>query len=454
MKRSPYLRAGRGFSLIELLISMGISVILMAALASIFATSVKTREKIDLEGQKIETARYSLDTLAEDIRLAGFFGILAPSLPGTSLVNGASPGDWTYVDPCSTANGDLPGWSTQSAQDATAGGSTISVPMAIYGYDMHGTGVGADLPPSALLGCIGAYTATPSVAYKTGTPVAGPPPSGGAYKRGTDILVVRRASTVAVTAGAAGWNSGDAYLQTSTCPEGAVDALAKYPPRFMARATTTSGDFNLNMLGCTPTVPGANASVRKLITRIYYIAQCDDCFNDLDNNTATMGDGIPTLKMVELRIPDSGGTTLRVIENARTIAPGVEDMHLEYGVDNTGDGSVDDWIRSNNNPRQDSLASGTATGVLVAGMRCHNPKVGPPETTTCDSAAENRWEDVMAVKLFLVTRDLKTTSGPSSAKTFTMGSLAPTTLAADGYRRRMAASTIKLVNMSARREVP
>lgn len=425
MKTSLRLRAGRGFSLIELMIAMGISVILMAALASIFASSVKTREKVDNEGQKIETARYSLDTLAEDIRLAGYFGTLASSLPPqtgitAAIVNGATPADWKYVDPCSTATGDLPGWSTASDQAAPA--TNVDVPMAIFGYDMHGA---TDLPPTALLACIGAPT-------KTGAPVAGPPPSGGAYKRGTDVFVIRRASTTAITAGGADWVSGDPYLQTSTCPEGAVDALAKYPPRYLAKATATSADFNLHMLGCTPTVPGANASVRRLITRIYFISQCDDCFNNLDNNTATMGDGIPTLKMVELGM--SGGA-LSVINNVRTIAPGVEDMHLEYGIDTTDDGSVDAWVVSDDDPRQTG-----ATGTAVTGMRL-------------DANTENRWEDVMAVKLFLITRDLKVTSGSASTKTFTMGSVTLTT-PADGYRRRMTSSTIKLVNLSGRREVP
>lgn len=440
MKTSPYLRAGRGFSLIELIVAMGISTLLMAALASIFATSVKTREKIDLEGQKIEAARYSLDTLAEDIRLAGYYGSLSPSLPPQTgvtpaIVNGATPADWKYVDPCSTATGDLPGWSTASAQATPA--TSVDVPMPIFGYEMHGTGVGADLPPSALLACIGAYTSV-GPTYKTGTPVAGSPPSGGAYRRGTDVFVIRRTSTTAVTAGSADWRSGDPYLQTSSCPEGAVDALAKYPPRFLARATTTSTDFNLHLLNCTPTVPGANSLVRKLITRIYFISQCDDCFNDLDNNTATMGDGIPTLKMVELGvIPTSGTpTTLRMIENVRTIAPGVENMHLEYGIDTTDDGSVDAWIESNNNPRQTG-----ATGTAVTGMRL-------------DANTENRWEDVMAIKLFLITRDLKTTSGTASTRSFTMGSLPALTTPADGYRRRMTSSTVKLVNMSGRREVP
>jgi prepilin-type N-terminal cleavage/methylation domain-containing protein len=42
----------RGFSLIELILAMGISLVLLAALSAIFAQSITAREKIDREGQK------------------------------------------------------------------------------------------------------------------------------------------------------------------------------------------------------------------------------------------------------------------------------------------------------------------------------------------------------------------------------------------------------------------
>lgn len=392
----------RGFSLIELIIAMGISMVLLAALSSIFATSINTREKIDREGQKIETARYSLDTLAEDIRLAGYYGTLAPSLPGTTLANGATPADWVYVDPCSTASGALPGWNS-------AGNPAIGVPMPIFGYEAHGTGS----LPAALTACLDNHRAD------------------------TDVFVIRRASTSTVTVDGTGYVSGDPYLQVSTCPEGAVDALPAQPPPFIARATTTtpaSPEFTMHLLGCTPTVFGPLASLRKLITRIYFIARCDDCVNDLDNDAATPGDGIPTLKMVELGVP-SGGGSLTVLGNVRTIAPGVENMHIEYGIDTTDDGSIDAWVVSNEDPRQTG-----STGDAVTGMRL-------------DASTENRWEDVMAVKLFLVTRDLQPTRSHIDTKSFVMGS---TTVdaAGDAYRRRLSASTIKLVNMSGRREAP
>lgn len=397
----------RGFSLIELILAMGISMVLLAALSSIFAQSISSREKIDREGQKIETARYSLDTLAEDIRLAGYYGTLAPGLPGATLVNGATPGDYVYVDPCSTASGALPGWDS-------SGVSAITVPLPIFGYEAHGTGT----LPTALTDCLDNYRAD------------------------TDVFVIRRASTNAVVVGdttntdlTKRYVPGDPYLQVSTCSDGAVDALPPQPPAFVARATATSSEFNMHQLGCTPTVVGPVASVRKLITRIYYIAQCDDCVNNLDNDSTTPGDGVPSLKMVELGIPSTGGTVLKMKENARTIASGVDNMHVEYGIDTTDDGSIDTWVVSNDDPRQTG-----STGDAVTGMRL-------------DASTENRWEDVMAIKLFLIARDPQTTRGHTDTKSFVMGSKT-VAAAGDAYRRRLMSSTIKLVNMAGRREAP
>lgn len=390
----------RGFSLMELMVSMAIAMVLLAALASVFTRSISAREKIDLEGQKIETARYSLDTLAEDIRLAGYYGTLAPSLSGATLVNGATPTDWKYVDPCSTATGSQAGWDSST--------NPIQVPFAIFGYEAH-TSPLPSTQPSTLPTCMDNY------------------------KIGTDVFVVRRASTSTVTAGGTGYVAGDPYLQVSTCPDGAVDALPAQPPPFIAKATTTSTDFNLHSLGCTPTTPGANAPARKLLTRIYYISKCDDCANNLDNDASTTGDGVPTLKMLELGIPSSGGTTMAM--NLRTIAPGVENMHLEYGIDTDDNGSINAWVVSNIDPRQTG-----STGTPVTDMRL-------------DGSTENRWEDVMAIKLFLITRDSKKTTGHVDTKSFILGTKT-VAAAGDAYYRRLMSSTIKLVNLASRREAP
>lgn len=425
----------RGFTLIEIIVALAISMVLMAALASIFAQSVNVREKIDRDGQKIETARYSLDTLSEDIRLAGYFGNYSP--PTT----GSAPADWKYADPCSTTGGNpLPGWNATT--------SPVQVPFPIFVYEAHGTGS----LPAALVGMAGCLDN---------------------YRAGTDVLVVRRASTNVVTAGGAGYVSNETYLQVSSCSEGPLDTQP-----FLAISTTTSSDFTMHKLGCSVTTPGPNALLRKLITRIYFISTCNDCTG--------AGDGIPTLKLVEL---GAVGGVLKVKENLRTIAPGVENMHIELGIDGVGtpwvagsvvaassvryhgdifytttaggttgtippvhttgtasdggvdwiwtgtvDGATDAYVLSNENPYTGSA------GTHVSGMRQ-------------DAGGEDRWEDVVAIKLFLITRDLQPTRNYADSKSFVMGSkiLAAT---GDAYRRRLTSSTIKVVNMSARRERP
>lgn len=110
-------------------------------------------------------------------------------------------------------------------------------------------------------------------------------------------------------------------------------------------------------------------------------------------------------------------------------------MHFEYGIDTTDDGSIDAWVESNDDPRQTG-----STGDAVAGMRL-------------DANTENRWEDVTAVKLFLLTRDLLPTAGYTDTRSFVMGSRT-IGAAGDAFRRRQMSSTVKLVNMAGRREAP
>lgn len=359
----------RGFTLIELMVALAISMILMAALASIFAQSVQTREKIDRDGQKIETARYSLDTLSEDIRLAGYYGSYSP--PNT----GSAPADWTYVDPCdATVSNPLPGWNPTA--------SPVQVPFPIFVYEAHDTG---NLP-SALTDCLDNY------------------------RTGTDVLLIRRANTNSIEVGSADYVASMPYLQVSSCGKDPIDTQP-----FHAMATATSSDFTMHIRGCSVTTPGPLARVNRLLTRIYFIADCDDCTG--------AGDGIPTLKMREWGE-----------DNPRTVAPGVENMHIELGIDTNDDGATDAYILSNANPYTGAI------GDSVAGMRQ-------------DADGEDRWEDVVAIKMFLVTRDLQPTRSYTDIKSFVMGS---TTLAAaeDAYRRRLTSSTIKIVNMSARREQP
>lgn len=375
----------RGFTLLEVLVSLVIAMVLMTAMAGIFQQSISTRTQVDREGQRLESSRFSLDTLTADIRLAGYYGPL--TIPSGSM-------DWVYADPCTEGAG----WS------ATESNAVRTVPFAIYGYEAHK----ADIAP--LPGCI-------SVANKS------------VYRPGTDILVVRRVSTTPGLSGT-GW-----HLQHSACADTSKD-------RIPFIASNVAADFTLLATDVSQTPPkicSVAAPIYRLITRIYFISECNDC------RGGGTGDGIPTLKVVEVGASDP----------IRPVATGVEDIHFEYGIDQTtsGDGAVDGYVVSNNTPRTTGT-DGTAVGGVMLPSSL-------PATATDAASGEDRWEDVMTVKVSLVVRDTSEYQGVAGTRTFTLGIsdnsgtvLAPTypETGSDKFRRKLSVTTVSAVNLAARRE--
>lgn len=275
-----------GITLVEVLIVLVMSMVVTAALAGLFAQSVKSRAQVERVGQKIENGRYALDVLAEDIHLAGYYGEL--DLPKSVA--------WVAPDkPCSTLVADM-GW------DAAA--TPKQVPVAVFGYDGH-----AGTLPAALTGCLPNYRAN------------------------TDVLIVRRASTAAFAPSATTMN--DIYLQTSSCPS----QLRATPFQLAARTNTTAtADFPLLNLTCptdgsTP-VASQYASPRKYLVRIYYVATCNLCDGSADDP--------PTLTVREL---DGGGlVTRQVAAGAEDLALefGVDNVGA--------DGAADVYAASTNVP--------------------------------------------------------------------------------------------------------
>lgn len=371
-----------GFTLIEVLVTLAISMILMTALASIFERSISTRTQIDREGQRLESTRFSLDVLTEDIRLAGYYGPLA--VPVGSV-------DWVYADPCTAGAG----WS------ATEASAIRSVPFPIYGYEAHKDNL------TAAPGCI---TVT----------------NQSSYKAGTDVLVVRRVSTVP------GITASDWHLQIAACADTAKDRVP-----FVSALGDALTAYPLHAIDCT-----APAPVFRLITRIYFVSTCDDCTGG--------GDGVPALKVL-----DVGATN-----TFRTLATGVEDLHFEYGVDqtvnavaaNSRDGAVDGYVVSNNAPCTTGCA--TTTPPHVGGMML---STSIPATATDAAAGEDRWEDVVAVKLSVLVRDLTMFDGPAMARSYILGvkDNAGTVLQIDTndrYRRKASTIAVNANNLVGRRE--
>lgn len=217
-------------------------------------------------------------------------------------------------------------------------------------------------------------------------------------KPGTPALVLRRLDTVTTAVGSVTANA--AYVQTS---HSSSDNFYSY------RASASGTGFTLR------TGTGAINPVRRFITRVYYIATCSDCTG--------AGDGIPTL------------TRLEVIGTQTIISPlaeGIDQIGFDYGFDTNNDGAADEWY----------------------GL---NAGAGPSESTAAATSPRG-WGNVVAVRIFLVSRNTERTVGHQDTRTYAIGREGTversTTAANDNFKRRGYVTTVRLQTVAGLREKP
>ncbi len=286
----------RGMSIVELMVAMAIGTIISAALASIFVTTTKVKQEIDRNGEQIANGRLAMDWLTQDLRHAGFWD----GLEYTGLADPAMP------TICSTDPDAL----------------KLAAPVFVQGVD-NVSSAPSCLNDSALGG------------------------TNMGVKLGSDIIVVRRASTCVDGEGAC--DTGP-YFQASQCtpPADKQDGssgtvalgqeLTSTTPGDWYVVSNTVGDLTMHARDCanpsrspvppetcvSPGCPPIFAAKRRYLMRIYFIANSDRA-----------GDRLPTLKMAELR-----GTTWTY----NTIASGIEQMQIEYGQDTGGDTTPESYV--------------------------------------------------------------------------------------------------------------
>lgn len=376
--RSLPRRAQRGITIVEFLVSVAIGMIVVAALATLIADQSSNRAEVDRAGRLIESGRYSARMLADDLQMAGYWGETSASP--------AAPADW--ADPC----GADPAVPTQAEQVAAVG-------LHITGFDVPGT-VARD-----------GYNGT------TALPAL---PGGGNVtlsclsnlKPGTDVIVVRHAdpdSTPYETAGVpnVGTLGSTANSNRFFMQAGLNAATNLFESRFNVGGNAAAA-FDLKRKDKT-----TMATVRKVITRIYYVSTCSVCSGTVDT--------IPTLKMREL---EKGGATVGNFtwSDPVTISEGVENLQVEYGVDAaaTQDGAPD--------------GADVAGGTLAVGD----------------------WPAVVSAKLYILARSIERVPTFNDDKTYPLG-LAGTMTPAAGeerqYKRHVFVQSVRLVNPSFRRSL-
>lgn len=365
-----------GLTLIEFMVSIVIGMLLIAALATLIANQSSTRAEIDKSGRMIENGRYALQAMASDAQGAGYWGELTsqPSVPAS------------VPDPCSTVLADL-----QSA---------MGVP--IQGYNSLAAAASA---PS----CVGTT-----------------------YKAGTDILVVRRLdpdmSSVLDGSGDIDISklttmAGQLFIQTGMDSSGSTLTSA------MGFASATAAT-NATLFSLKKKVATKAANIRKYIVHIYFISQCSVPVSGSCTG-ADSGAPIPTLKRVELTTA-SGAPAFTTV----TLAEGIENLQLDYGVDTDSDGSPN--IYSNGT----ACAAGdtTCTAAVVA-------------ATLVVPFTANDWANVTAIKMYLLARSGQKTAGFTDDKSYAMGTAGSASAPSgeEAYKRHMFVQAVRIVNPGIRR---
>ena len=112
---SPHRDHGqRGFTLVEVMVALVIGMAILLALSTFFANNSGNQNELERSTRQIESARFAIDLIAEDLQHAGFYGEFSPdSLPvaatyTTSAACPAAAADLGWVLPVPPAAPQLP----------------------------------------------------------------------------------------------------------------------------------------------------------------------------------------------------------------------------------------------------------------------------------------------------------------------------------------------------------
>jgi type IV pilus assembly protein PilW len=263
------------------------------------------------------------------------------------------------------------------------------------------------------------------------------------YVHGTDIIVVRRADPLVLTAAP---TANQVYVQASAR---GIEVQSGDPSSFSLPALKSDNTLltvgtkadgqaatvkkMMNVAGASPviTIARVAADIRKLHVHIYFVSPCDRVASGQTTCTSAADGGtpIPTLKRLEL---DLNSTGTAAAFNVRPIAEGIENLQVDYGFDTApttinpatgfrGDGVIDLYAKN---------LTGVGGGTFA------------------------EWPNVMSARMFLLARNPTPTAGFNDNKTYAMGLEGTYTPTQKSYRRHLFEGEVRLINLSSRREIP
>ncbi|KVW93427.1 PilW family protein [Thiobacillus denitrificans] len=305
----PYERQ-RGFSLVELMIAMTIGFIVLAGIGYLYIESRQAFRSMDNLSRMQESARYTLEIIARDIRMAGYRG-------------------------CASSSGDFHNTLNKGTESAYNFG------LPINGYDG------------------GAASWTPALPTDAGGL------SGLSLLAGTDAIILRSATGSGTTVSKQPGNSS-ADLKVTTPNDLAINDIVMVTN---CKAATVFQITNMNVngagqnvvhntgAGVGPAAPGN--STKDLVEN--YSASGGEIIK-MQSKSYFIRDGAsgrPALWQFDNYKPAGG-------DNPAEIAEGVENMQILYGIDADSNGIVESYSAANAVANWSQVAA-VRISLLVAG---------------------------------------------------------------------------------------
>ena len=302
------MRKQRGISLVEIMVSLLAGLILTAGVIQIYAANKQTYRVADASARMQENARFAMEQLGRDLRMAGFQGCAGSVRTIVDTLNDTSSFLYNFgvaIQGFEATGASVWTPAVDSSITSPLGGMDI---VAVRGVFEDGVAITGQ--PDNAADCPGASeTADLKIGNTTGINV-------------DDTVIAgncTRASIFQIT-GVSGGTLANPPITIS-------HILTPQPPPLPAPPGNGTADLGACYAG--------NGRLFHITTRVFYIR----------NNTA----GIPALYR-----KDGAGSAEELVE-------GVEDMQILYGVDTDGDGSVNQYLRAN-----DVSNWGLVTGIRIS----------------------------------------------------------------------------------------
>jgi type IV pilus assembly protein PilW len=381
----------KGFSLVELMVAVTISLLLVATMITLYLNVSRSNQEMAKTNSQIENGRFAIQVIEHDLEHAGFWGDHVPEFDDLTASTETPPGDvpTTLPDPCANH------------------ASWPSTPA----YQHNLLGIAVQLYDSIPGGC--------ATLLKNKQP-------------DTDILLVRHAAMCSIgDDDCATAIAGDLYFQASRCPDDAEKFVLD----------TDAAKFILRKRNCTMSAStdphDGYAEKRKFVSNIYYVR----------NYAVSAGDGIPTLMRASFYL---SGTSLAP-QTPEPIISGIQGFRVELGIDDISDNGNNIIITTANSALKYDAAIKWAdpanhTSAVNRGDGIPDAYTRPPLTL-----AQNT--HVVAARIYILARTDEPSPEYTDTKTYTLGSatFGPFN---DHYKRHVFMATVRLNNVAGRRETP